>query len=143
MNREEAKNLFAGYLKKEELRNTWQRLYILDAFLSSGGHFTADELHNVVKRKHPDIGFATVYRNLKLMCECGLANEIKVGNKKTRYEQKAGHEHHDHLICLKCGRFIEVVDKRIERLQDKLAEANDFIPQSHKLEIYGICKGCR
>ncbi len=143
MNREEAKNIFTDYLKKKELRNTWQRLNILDTFLSSGRHITADELYNAVKRKHKDIGFATVYRNLKLMSECGLADEIKIGNKKTRYEQKYGHKHHDHLICLKCGRFTEVHDDKIERLQDKLAEANDFIPQRHKLEIYGLCGKCK
>jgi Fur family ferric uptake transcriptional regulator len=77
------------------------------------------------------------------MCESGLAEEIKVGNKKTRYEQRYGHGHHDHLICLKCGEFTEVNDSKIERLQDKLAEANDFTPLRHKLEIYGLCKKCK
>lgn len=47
------------------------------------------------------------------------------------------------IICLKCGKFIEVKDEKIERLQDRLAEANDFIPLRHKLEIYGICKKCK
>jgi len=115
MSNEKAKNIFMDYLSKKGLRNTWQRLSILDTFLSSG----------------------------KLMCECGLADEIKIGNKKTRYEQKAGHGHHDHLICTKCGKFIEIHDDTIERLQEKLAEANDFIPQRHKLEIYGLCKKCK
>lgn len=143
MNKEEARNIFTDFLKKKELRNTWQRLNILDAFLSSGGHITADDLYNTLKKKNPDIGSATVYRNLKLMSECGVADEIKIGNKKTRYEQKYGHEHHDHLICQKCARFIEIHDDKIERLQEKLAEANDFIPQRHKLEIYGLCKKCK
>jgi len=143
MSREEARNIFTDFLKKKGLRNTWQRQSILDTFLSTGAHITADELYNSVKRKHPDIGFATIHRNLRLMCECGLADEIKIGNKKTRYEQKAGHGHHDHLICTKCCKFIEVHDDKIERLQEKLAEANDFIPQRHKLEIYGLCRKCK
>ena len=136
-------DIFSGYLKKKGLRNTKQRGEILDAFLLSDRHITVDDLYNILKKKDPEIGYATVHRNLKLMCECGLADEIKIGTKKTRYEQKYGHEHHDHLICLKCGRFIEVNDDRIERLQNKLAEANDFTPQRHKLEIYGLCKKCR
>lgn len=139
----EVKDIFSGYLEKKGLRHTSQRGKILDAFLSADKHITIDDLYNTLKKKNPDIGYATVHRNLKLICECGLADEIKVGTKKTRYEQKYGYKHHDHLICLKCGRFIEINDVKIERLQDKLAEANEFAPLRHKLEIYGLCKECK
>jgi Fur family ferric uptake transcriptional regulator len=138
-----AKDIFRKYLKEKGLRNTTQREIILDAFFSADKHITAEELFNIIKRKNPEIGYATVHRNLSLLCECGLADEIKIGTKKARYEPKFGREHHDHLICIKCGRFIEVNDSKIERLQDKLAEANDFIPVRHRLEIYGICKECK
>ncbi len=143
MTQSRAKDIFMSYVKEKGLRNTRQREIIRDAFLSENKHITVDDLYNSVKKTNPEIGYATVHRNLKLMCESGLAEEIKVGSSKTRYEQKYGHEHHDHLICLKCGKFIEVHDSRIEKLQDKLAEANDFVPQRHKLEIYGLCKRCR
>lgn len=143
MAKAEAKGVFLSYVKRKGLRSTKQREEILDTFLSAGGHMTIDDLYAIVKKKDPSIGYATVHRNLKLMCESGLADEIKIGNKKARYEQKYGHEHHDHLICLKCGTFIEVNDEKIERLQVKLAEANEFTPQRHKLEIYGLCKRCR
>jgi Fur family ferric uptake transcriptional regulator len=96
-----------------------------------------------MKKTVPEIGYATVHRNLSLLCACGLADEIKIGKQKARYEPKFGHEHHDHLICTKCGRFIEVNDPKIESLQEKLAEANDFLPVRHKLEIYGTCKKCK
>lgn len=139
----EAKDIFRSYIREKGLRHTRQRDVILDAFLSADKHITVEELSNLVKRKNPEIGYATVDRNLKLMYACGLADEIKIGKQKTRYEQKIGQEHHDHLICLKCGRFIEVRDERIEKLQDKLAVANDFLPQKHKLEIYGLCRDCR
>ncbi len=137
------KDIFADYIKEKGLRNTRQREVILDAFLSADKHLTAEELFTIIKKKDPDIGYATVHRNLHLLCECGLADEIKIGNQKARFEQKVGQEHHDHLICAKCGKFIEVKDERIEKLQDKLAAANEFIPMRHKLEIYGICKKCR
>ena len=138
-----AKNIFRNYIKEKGLRNTSQRDEILDAFLSSEKHITVEKLFTLMRMKNPDIGFATVHRNLSLLCECGLAEEIKIGNQKTRYEPKLGQKHHDHLICLRCGRFIEVNDIKIEKLQDKLAEANGFVPVRHKLEIYGICKECK
>lgn len=143
MGRNNAKDIFLNYIKEKGLRYTRQREAILEAFLASGKHITIDDLYNTVKKTNQDIGYATVHRNLKLMTECGLADEIKIGSHKTRFEQKYGHEHHDHLICMKCGKFIEVHDDKIERLQEKLAEANDFAPQRHKLEIYGLCKKCR
>jgi Fur family ferric uptake transcriptional regulator len=143
LGKEEAKRIFREYIKRQGLRNTKQREEILDAFLSSGGHITVDELFDRVKKKDSSIGYATVHRNLNLLLEAGLAEEIKIGKGKTRYEQMHMREHHDHLICLKCGRFIEVVDENIEKLQNKLAEENDFKPVRHKLEIYGYCKKCR
>lgn len=143
MGKEEAKRIFKEYIKKQGLRNTRQREEILDVFLSSGGHITADELFDKVKKRDSSIGYATVHRNLNLLLEAGLAEEIKIGKEKTRYEHMHMREHHDHLICLKCGRFIEVVDENIEKLQNKLAEEKEFLPVRHKLEIYGYCKKCR
>ena len=140
---EKAKDIFRTYIKEKELRNTRQREVILDAFLSAEKHITVEELFAIIHKENPEIGYATVHRNLSLLRECGLAEEIKIGKQKTRYEQKIGQKHHDHLICVKCGRFVEVNDEKIEKLQDKLAEANDFIPLRHKLEIYGICKACK
>ena len=138
-----AKEIFRSYIREKGLRNTRQREEILDAFFSAEKHITVEKLFAVIRMKNPAIGYATVHRNLCLLCECGLADEIKIGKQKTRYEPKFGQKHHDHLICLKCGRFIEVNDNKIEKLQEKLTEANDFIPVRHKLEIYGICKECK
>ncbi len=137
------KNTFVKYIEEKGLRHTKQREAIADAFFSAGRHITAEELFNAAKRRNPEIGYATVQRNLNLLCESGLAEEIKIGKQKTKYEQKLGGRHHDHLICVKCGRLIEVNDEKIEKLQDKLAKANDFIPIKHKLEIYGICGDCK
>ena len=137
------KNTFVKYIEEKGLRHTKQREAIVDAFFSADRHITAEELFNAVKRKNPEIGYATVQRNLNLLYESGLAEEIKIGKQKTKYEQKLGGRHHDHLICVKCGRLIEVNDEKIEKLQDKLAKANDFIPIKHKLEIYGICDDCK
>ena len=143
MNIKQAKKAFSDYIRNKGLRHTAQRDTIVDCFLTAERHITADDLYDKLKKTSSEIGIATVHRNLKLMCESGIAEEIKIGNEKTRYEQKVGQAHHDHLICTKCGEFTEVYDKRIERLQDELAKANRFIPQKHKLEIYGLCGKCR
>ena len=142
MYRARAREIFAIHIRDKGLRQTRQRDAIIEAFLSAGRHITASELHEHISRQHPEIGFATVQRNLNLFCESGIAEEIKIGRQKTRYEQKIGHEHHDHLICTKCGTFIEVSDPKIEKLQEKLAAANGFRPLRHKLEIYGLCRKC-
>ncbi len=139
----EFKEIFIKYIEDKGMRHTKQRELIVDSFFSAGRHITSEELFNIVKKKNPEIGYATVQRNLNLLCESGLAEEIKIGKQKTRYEQKYGSKHHDHLICVKCGRLIEVNDEKIEKLQDKLARANNFIPIKHKLEIYGICGDCK
>jgi Fur family ferric uptake transcriptional regulator len=138
-----AEEILRNYIKDKGLRNTHQRDAVLESFLTAERHITAEELLDRVREKHPEISYATVHRHLRMMCECGLADEIKMGKHKARYEQKVGHEHHDHLICVKCEKFIEVHEERIERLQDKLAAANNFFPLRHKLEIYGICSRCR
>lgn len=142
MGSDDAKEIFRNYIREKGLRNTGQRELILDAFFRADKHITVEDLYNAIRKKHPHIGYATVHRNLRLLCECGLADEIKIGSGRTRYEQKYGQDHHDHLICLVCGSFIEVNDEKIEKLQERLAEAHGFVPVRHKLEIYGTCKKC-
>src|SRR3990172_10310633 len=99
MNLSKAKNIFRDYIQEKGLRNTQQREVILDEFLSADRHITVEELFNVIKVKNPEIGYATVHRNLGLLCESGIADEMKIGRQKTRYETKLEREHHDHLIC--------------------------------------------
>lgn len=131
------------YIALKNLRPSLQRKQILEIFLSIDKHLTADELFRIAKEKHSNIGFATVYRTLKLFCDCGLCRELRFEDGTTRYEHQYGHQHHDHLICTKCGKFIEVVDPDIERLQEKLFKQYEFYPQRHKMELYGICKKCK
>ena len=88
------------------------------------------------------MGVATVYRTLKLLCAAGLCRRLKVEGGPARYEHLYGHQHHDHLICTRCGTFVEVVDPEIERLQEKLSKIHGFTPQQHRMELYGICSNC-
>jgi Fur family ferric uptake transcriptional regulator len=136
------KDVLNHYLKKKELKFTDQRKLILEEFLNNEAHFTAEELYDKLKQKNPNIGLTTVYRTLKLFCECGLANELKLADGVSRYEHLFGHKHHDHLICIECGKFIEALDPEIEELQNRLAQKNNFKVLHHRMELYGICQDC-
>jgi Fur family ferric uptake transcriptional regulator len=135
--------VFEDYIRSQNLRHSEQRLQILNVFLKSEKHLTADELHIAVRKKNPSIGVATVYRTLNLFSESGLCRELKLDDGTTRYEHLYGHEHHDHLICTNCGDIIEVLEPQIEKLQEKLAKSQGFKIKSHKLEMYGTCRKCR
>ncbi|MCQ9208216.1 MAG: transcriptional repressor [Omnitrophica bacterium] len=136
-------NLFIDFLKKQNLKLTKQREEVLGVFLKTEKHLTVEELYNIIKKKDPHIGQATVFRTLKLIREAGIATEADLGDKKIRYEHRYGHKHHDHLICIKCGRFIEVVEPEIEKLQNKLCRDFRFLVERHRLEIFGVCQQCR
>lgn len=131
------------YLSGRGLKSTRQRDVVLDAFVSAGRHLSAEELYLLVKKSNPGIGYATVYRTLKLLAEAGLADERRFEDGFTRYEYNASDGHHDHLICTRCGRIIEFENERIEQLQQDVARKNRFKVQSHKLELYGLCSDCQ
>ncbi len=125
------------------MKSTSQRDIILDSFLSSDRHQTIEELYLNLRAKNPKIGYATVYRTLKLFAEAGIAKEIHFGDGQTRYEHVAEGEHHDHLVCTRCGAIVEFENETIEKLQDDVAKDHGFLIETHKLELYGICAKCR
>ncbi len=135
--------IFESYINTKNLRPSKQRKEILDVFLSNDRHLTADEIYRIAKEKNPKIGFATVYRTLRLLIESGLCRELKFEDGITRYENLYAHKHHDHLICIKCGKFVEIFNPEIEKLQEKIYKEHNFYPEKHKMELYGICKKCR
>lgn len=134
--------LLLEYLKLKNRKHSKQRDEILGVFLKSSRHLTARELYFQVQQGNPAIGFATVYRTLKLLCEVGICREMALEDGITRYERQQGHEHHDHLVCTKCGKVVEVVDQIIENHQERLFKKHGFHPQRHRMELYGVCKAC-
>lgn len=135
--------MLSDHIRQRGLRNSETRIHILREFLSANKHLTAEDLYNIVRKKFPAVGVATIYRNLHLFCESGVAKEMKFDDGISRYEPLIGHEHHDHLICTNCGKFIEVCDNKIEQLQEVLAKEHGFILRNHKMELYGICSDCQ
>ena len=139
----DAKTIFSQYLKSKGLLHTRQRDRILDIFLKTEAHPTINDLYDIVRKKNPKIGIATVYRAITVICNAGLARQVNFGDGQRRFEHKYEHRHHDHLVCLKCGRVIEVMSPKIEAIQDRLAKKHNFTPIRHRMQIFGTCSKCK
>lgn len=135
---------FGRWLKERGLKATSQRDDIARVFFAAGRHISVEELYNEVKQVNPRVGYATVYRTLRLLKECGLATERHFNDGEARYEQTESEtQHHDHFICERCGRIVEFASPEIEQLQEAVARKLGFVTTRHRLELYGICRECR
>ena len=132
-----------SYLSKQGLKSTKQRDIIVEIFLQTTDHIDIEALYTKVKKKHPEIGYATVYRTMKLLKECGIAAERHFGTRHAVYEPHVPHMHHDHLICEKCNAIIEFENLEIEALQEQVAKKHKFQLTTHKHELYGFCSQCK
>lgn len=133
---------FLSFMSKRGLSSTSQRKVIAEAFFSYPGHHSLEEFYRHLAKTDPSIGQTTVYRTLKLLCEAGLANEIQFSDNITRFEVNKPRQHHDHMICLNCGKIIEICDPRIEALQKEIAEKHGFRLAGHSHNLYGYCETC-
>jgi Fur family ferric uptake transcriptional regulator len=130
-------------MAKRGLRSTDQRRLIVETFFLAPNHISIEELLAQVRQQDPRVGYATVYRTLKLLTECGVAFERKFGDGLTRYELADEASHHDHLICVECAKIIEFEEPKIEALEEAIAARYGFSLKSHKHEMYGTCAECQ
>jgi Fur family transcriptional regulator, ferric uptake regulator len=135
--------VFKEHLRRQGLKSTSQRDDIARVFFASHRHISVEELYNEVKRLNPRLGYATVYRTMKLLTECGLAVERHFRDAEARYESLAEGHQHDHLICEGCGRIVEFEEERIESLQAEVARRLGFRLTGRKMELYGRCRDCQ
>jgi Fur family ferric uptake transcriptional regulator len=134
----ELKERWRSYIQDHRLNTTAQREAIVEQFLRTRDHVSIDDLLSKVRKRQPKVGYATVYRTLKLLVDSGLAVERQFGDGQARYEVVG--DHHDHLICMKCGLILEFEDDEIERLQEKIAERlGGFRVMRHRHELYALC----
>jgi Fur family ferric uptake transcriptional regulator len=131
------------YMTKRGLRSTEQRRLIIDTFFDSPEHVTIEQLLHKVREVDPGVGYATVYRTMKMLSDGGIVEERKFGDGFTRYELADGDAHHDHLICMDCGNITEFEEPLIEELQERIAARYGFLVRHHKHELYGICRPCQ
>ncbi len=129
-------------IREMGLKVTKQRMAILEGLNAGRAHVTAQEVYEAVNEKHPEIGFATVYRFLRKLTEQGFVTEVRMGGLPARYELTP-REHHDHLTCVKCGKIVEFENPQIEQLQEDIATGYGFKLTDHVLELYGICSHCK
>src|SRR2546422_5889902 len=104
----EAQAILHRHLKRVGLKHTEQRDTILRTFLETREHLSTDELHRLVQKKDPRIGYTTVYRTLKLLAECGLASEVAFHDGIARFEHQYNRRSHHYMVCTDCGSLVEV-----------------------------------
>ena len=134
--------------ESQELRNaglkvTLPRLKILEILeRSNPRHISAEDMYKALLEEGEDIGLATVYRVLTQFETAGLVSRHHFEGGHSVFELNQG-THHDHILCVKCGRVDEFVDAEIEARQKKIASAKGYEMTDHSLYIYGVCSSCR
>jgi len=136
----ELKNRF----QSKGLKLTRPREVIVQKILSAkaGRHFSADQLWESLRYKDRRVSKATVYRTLNLLAERKVVEEHDFGKGETYYERMVERPHHDHLICIHCGRIIEFENPEIEHLQERIAHHHDFAIAYHSHKLFGACSRC-
>jgi len=130
-------------LRKVGLKVTIPRVKILEILeQSKAGHLSAEDIFSKLKQSNQDVGLATVYRVLTQFETAGLITKHNFEGDYSVYELNEG-EHHDHLVCVKCGAVVEFVDEVIEDRQEQIAKEKGFEITDHALNIYGICPNCK
>jgi len=134
---------FAKYLGIRKFRFTQERKTILQEMFRNPGHLEVEELLYSLKRKKKRTSRATVYRTLELLVESGAVRKVDLGHGHSHYELVVDHPHHEHMICLSCGKVIEFSDKEMEKALNLLCKKSGFEHASHRFEILGYCDKCR
>jgi Fur family transcriptional regulator, ferric uptake regulator len=129
----------AEEIKLSGLKVTLPRVKILEVFQNAGQrHLAAEDVHKLLLREGSDIGLATVYRALVQFTQAGLLTRQHFDDGRALFEINEG-KHHDHMVCLRCGKVIEFYDAQIEDRQRELAAQHGFELQEHSLAMYGLC----
>jgi Fur family ferric uptake transcriptional regulator len=124
-------------------KRSTKREQILGTFLRQEGHLSADDLFDLVRRQHPGVGRATVYRSLQWMVARGVARKVDFGEGRSRFEPTYRHPRHFHLICSTCHRSSEFLSSEVEALMEEIAAARHFAATQAVVQIVGTCEECR
>ena len=136
-------------LQNSPYKCTHQRRVVLEVFVNNPGvHLSAEEVHDILKQKSADIGLATVYRALELLCskEIGILQKIDFGDGCSRYElnltEPNSHQHH-HMICTNCKKVIEFSEDMLDDLESDIMKKCGFKVTDHQVKFFGLCEECR
>lgn len=125
-------------------RRTRQRVTIAEVLGALEEFRTAQDIHDLLRRRGDAVGLATVYRTLQSMAEAGEVDVVRLPDGQASYRAcgEATHDHHHHLICRSCGRAVEVEFAGVEELITKLAKQHGFTGVDHSIELHGLCADC-
>lgn len=132
--------LFAAHLAKNGLRLTGQRKRILNFLLQTDRHISQEDIYAALRRF--GMGRATVFRTLKMLQESKLVDHVVGSSGAPRFEVNLERPHHDHLICIVCGRIQEIRWPKLEAIQEQACRKIGFIAKWHRHEVFGRCKDC-
>ena len=133
---------FAEYLARHRLKMTRERREILEHVLSVRGHFDADHLLELLRKSGRNVSRATLYRTLARLVDSGLVHKVEMARGQARYEPMFGRHHHDHMVCLSCGKIIEFESREVERIQEEVCRRKKFTMTGHTHQIRGYCATC-
>lgn len=143
MKRQEIQRSFEAFLATQGLKLTSQRQRIFERVFETHEHFSAETLYGWLQaERKAKVSRATVYRTLSLLLEGGFIDSLDTGRGELVYEHTLGHKHHDHMVCLECGRIQEFHDDRIEALQQQACQRKGFELVSHDHRLLGYCRAC-
>ncbi|MBI4398356.1 MAG: transcriptional repressor [Candidatus Omnitrophica bacterium] len=140
--KESAKH-FEELLKKKGLKFTYERRQIFEEVAKLNEHFDADSLYERFKKKGLRISRDTVYRTIPLLLESNVIQKSVGEGKREFFERTSRRGHHDHILCVRCGKIIEFTCDKIERLQDEICKKYDFRLTFHDHRLFGYCKNCQ
>ncbi|MEW5945118.1 MAG: transcriptional repressor [bacterium] len=139
---EKLKREFERMIAQAEIRLTPAQKKTVEFFLDTDEHLSLDTLAKECAGRHPGCATEDVERAMNLLVEYGFARKSVFDERGTLYEHRHLTEHHDHMVCVKCGKISEFFNHALEELQDSIALGTGFRALNHKLEIYGICPDC-
>ncbi|MEP6590344.1 MAG: Fur family transcriptional regulator [Gemmatimonadota bacterium] len=134
---------FRRWLRDRHLPVTRQRDAVAKALFEGDGHLSVEELQRRLREQHLRVGTATIYRSLDVLLQSGLVRAHDFGEGFKRYEATTGGTQHGHLICGRCGGVTEFSTERFERILPIVADEHSFQYQRHRVEVHGLCHGCR
>ncbi len=133
-----------GKLQKEGYKLTTQRRAILKAIVDNhDDHLSVDDIYNIVRKEYPELGIATVYRTLQLFEKLNIVYRLNFDDGCSRYELSSDSHHHHHLICLRCGKVLEVKLDLLEALEEEIEKEGQFTIVDHNVKFYGYCSECK
>lgn len=134
---------FRRYLRDHRQPVTRQRDRVAEVLLSSDDHLSVGQIRSQLRAEGEPVGLATIYRTLDLLVQSGLVRAHDFGQGYRRFEPMPEQAHHEHLICVRCGKVEEFAHERLERMLPIIADEYGFQPERHRVEIYGVCRDCQ